>query len=231
MSYVETPTRTFASSSLAIGKYLRVVMTAGVLAIAGADVAELGVTEYPVLSGDTTGTVRLRTAQGTRKVVANGAITAGSNTFAAASGKVSATGTVFTGIALEAATADGDVIEVLDGVASAFNRPVSVNTANLTLTAADSGKVITNTGAAGAITVALPVATLGLTFTFYVNAAQELRIDPNGTETIALPSTGAQSAAGKYISADAVGEFVTIVCAQAGKWATTGFLGTWTAEA
>jgi hypothetical protein len=50
-------------------------------------------------------------------MVANGAITANTFVFAAASGKVGATGTVCEGLALEAATADGDIIEVL-GMAS-----------------------------------------------------------------------------------------------------------------
>jgi hypothetical protein len=48
-------------------------------------------------------------------MVALTAITAGNPVYAAASGKIAATGTVFVGTALEAATADGDVIEVLRG--------------------------------------------------------------------------------------------------------------------
>lgn len=229
MSLVETPTKTFANS-IAIGKYLRVVLSAGVLALAGAAEAEIGVVDQTVLSTDPTASVRLRTAQGTRKVVASGAITAGAKTYAAASGKVAASGTVYTGLALEAATTDGDIIEVLDGPSDAVTKTVVVDVDGATLTAADSGKVITNTGASGAATFALPAATIGLTFTFMVNAAQELRIDPNGTETVALPSTGVQSAAGKYITADAVGEWVTILCVQAGQWKVVGYLGTWAAE-
>lgn len=61
-------------------------------------------------------------------------------------------------------------------------------------------------------------------------AAQELRIDPSGSETIALPSTGAQGAAGKYLSADAVGEWVRLLCVKAGQWQVAGYAGTWTAE-
>lgn len=110
--------------------------------------------------------------------------------------------------------------------------PVENKTANYTVVAGtDNGKTFTNAGASGAITFALPAATAGQWYRFAVGAAQELRIDPNGTETIALPSTGAQSAAGKYIVADAAGEFVEIFCAVAGDWNVASYIGTWTAEA
>lgn len=109
-------------------------------------------------------------------------------------------------------------------------RTVAVKTANYTVLAkADNGKTFTNQGAAGAITFALPAATVGQWYRFVVKAAQELRIDPNGTETVSLPS-GVQQAAGKYISADAVGERITVECVKAGEWDTTEGVGTWSAE-
>ena len=76
----------------------------------------------------------------------------------------------------------------------------------------------------------LPAATPGLHFFFGVGAAQELRIDPNGSETISLPSSGVPGAAGKYLVADAVGETVHLACLKAGNWSVLGFTGTWTAE-
>lgn len=100
-----------------------------------------------------------------------------------------------------------------------------------TLTAADSGKLLTNLGASGAATFVLPPAVPGLEFLFAVKVAQELRIDPDGTETIELPSTAAQQAAGKYIVADAIGEFVHLRCLAEGDWAVVNSAGTWTAEA
>lgn len=105
----------------------------------------------------------------------------------------------------------------------------TAKTANYTVTANDSGTGFTNSGASAAITFALPAATVGLNYRFSVEAAQELRIDPNGTETISLPSTGVPSAAGAYIVADAIGETVHIVCAKAGSWRVYGYTGTWTA--
>lgn len=104
-------------------------------------------------------------------------------------------------------------------------------TANYTVLGNDSGSGFTNAGAAGAITFALPAAVPGLRYVFSVEAAQELRIDPNGTETISLPSNGVPGAAGKYLTANAIGETVELVCAVAGSWRVLGFTGTWTAEA
>lgn len=110
-------------------------------------------------------------------------------------------------------------------------RTVAPKTANYTVTTADSGKAFTTVGAAGAVTFAMPAAVVGLEYYFRVGAAQELRIDPNGTETIALPSTGVQGAAGKYLTANADGESVHVMCTKAGQWTVFGFTGTWTAEA
>jgi hypothetical protein len=86
--------------------------------------------------------------------------------------------------------------------------------------------------AGGVVTFALPAAKVGMGFRFLVQAACPLRIDPNGNETIALPSTGAQGSAGKYIWADAIGESVEIECLVAGTWnvGIGAYTGTWTAE-
>lgn len=110
-------------------------------------------------------------------------------------------------------------------------RAVESHTADDTLTAAESGSVHTNAGASGTVTLALPAAAVGLEFFFGVRVAQELRIDPAGTETISLPSTGVPGAAGKYLTANAAGETVHLLCVAAGTWAVMGYTGTWTAEA
>jgi hypothetical protein len=112
MSYIDGPTRSFPNNA-ALGKGIRVKLSGGYLAAAGSTDVELGTMEYRTLATDDQGTVRLRTAPGTVLAVASGAITAGNNCYGAASGKVALSGTVLTGIALESATADGDLIEVL----------------------------------------------------------------------------------------------------------------------
>lgn len=109
-------------------------------------------------------------------------------------------------------------------------RSVTIKTAAYTVVAnTDNGKTFSTEGASGAVTFSLPAATVGQWYRFSVGAAQELRIDPNGTETIALPSTGAQSSAGAYITADAAGEAVEIECVKAGQWNVRSYIGTWTA--
>jgi len=50
---------------------------------------------------------------GTHKMTASGTITAGAKVYAAASGKIAGTGTLLIGTALDAATEDGSVIEVV----------------------------------------------------------------------------------------------------------------------
>lgn len=93
--------------------------------------------------------------------------------------------------------------------------------------------VVSNVGAAGAVTFTLPPATTpGQEVRAIVKAAQVLRVKPNGTETMALPSTGVQGAAGKGMEADAVGESGIWVVVVPGTWDYLGPAdGTWTAEA
>lgn len=110
-------------------------------------------------------------------------------------------------------------------------RTVEAHATGDTLTAAESGSVHTNLGASGAIAIVLPAAVVGLEFFFRVAVAQQLQIDPNGSETISLPSNGVPGAAGKYLVADAIGETVHLMCCTAGSWSVMGFTGTWTAEA
>jgi hypothetical protein len=111
--YVETNLKGLPAGG-ALGQYLRVTGATS-LSLAGASTVELGTLENATFASGDLGQVRLRTANGTAKMVAAGAITAGAPVFAAASGKVASSGTVFVGTALEAAGADNDVIEVLRG--------------------------------------------------------------------------------------------------------------------
>lgn len=112
MLYTEANTITLTCNG-ALGQGLRVKLSAGVLALAGASDFEIGVMQNPTFSGDTRGTVRLRNSIGTLPMVAVDAITAGDTVYAAASGKVSATGTIVVGIARTTTTADGDFIEIV----------------------------------------------------------------------------------------------------------------------
>ena len=111
--YVEAAVRGFAAGA-AIGQFLRVYLTASnTLALAGANDYGIGTMEDPSTAANEQVGVRLNSAQGSRKCVANAAITVGDPVYLAASGKVGASGSVRYGTALEAATADNDIIEVL----------------------------------------------------------------------------------------------------------------------
>jgi len=127
-------------------------------------------------------------------------------------------------------TASKAMIVDANGAIQGWRRKTTADVDGGPLTAATAGGVYTNEGATGAAAFLLPAALAGMEYYFYVMAAFELRIDPDGTETIGLPSSGVQQAAGKYITADAVGEYVHILCVKAGQWATLDYRGTWTVE-
>lgn len=144
---------------------------------------------------------------------------------------LSASGNVLIGRCTEYVSATQLKVEIVGRATNPEHSQVAAKTSGYTVLAAESGKTFTTVGAGGAVTFAMPAAVVGLKYRFRVGAAQELRIDPDGTETIALPSTGVQGAAGKYLTANADGETVDIECTKAGQWSVFGFTGTWTAEA
>jgi hypothetical protein len=113
---------------------------------------------------------------------------------------------------------------------STRNVIVVTSAAARTLTSGESGSRIITTGNAGTAVVNLPAAVQGLTFEFQISTAFALQIEPATGETIGLPSTGVQEAANDYITADAVNEYVTLVCDVAGTWTPSNYLGTWTGQ-
>jgi len=134
-------------------------------------------------------------------------------------------------------TSGGDIESITDSraghnvvmpyEAGGVKKMVEAHTADDTLTAAESGSVHTNLGATGTVTLTLPAsAPQGTVFTFAVQAAQELRVDP-GTATIRDDSG---QTADKYKSADAIGECLTLIADSNGDWATIAKNGTWTEE-
>lgn len=111
--YIEGPVRTFQAGG-AIAKNLRVKLSAGVLAAAGAAEQSIGTIEIAALASGDKVPVRVANAQGTRKMVASAAITSDATVYGAAGGKISATANGNPeGIALEAAAGDESIIEVL----------------------------------------------------------------------------------------------------------------------
>ena len=227
--YVETPCKAFVCGG-AIGQFLR-VKTPAALAAAGATDVEIGTIEEAALAIYDVRAVRLRTAQGSCKMVAATSFAVGATLYGAAGGMVDDVDNGNRiGIALEAATALNDVVEVMrsPGAYALGVRSVEDHGAGDTLTAAESGSVHTSSAA---VTLELPPATVGLEFFFRVGAALALKIEPSGAESIALPSTGVQGVGDKWLTADADGETVHLLCDNAGEWSCYGYTGTWTAEA
>lgn len=221
------------TAGAAIAQHLRVYLTSEKLAIAGLTQQDIGTINQESFADGDIRAVNLINAQGTTKMVAAAAIAVDAVVYSAAGGKIDdAPAGLPIGVAREAAAADDDLLEVIR-----FPNPVAagkaaqVKTAAYTVLAAESGSIFTTVGAGGTVLFTMPAAVVGLEYFFQVGAAQELRIDPDGTETIALPSTGVPGAAGKYLTANLAGETVHVLCSTAGSWHVYGFTGTWTAEA
>lgn len=105
--------RTFPNNSALAGN-LRVKLSSGNVAVAGATDDEIGVLEQRTQSTELIAPVRLPATHETIRVTASEAIAQYANVFPAAGGKISATDNgPRWGIALEAASGDGSVIEVL----------------------------------------------------------------------------------------------------------------------
>lgn len=113
---VDGNTKGFTASE-AIPRYARVKTTgAGTVGVAGLTDKDLGTAQNDAFAAGDPVTVKLRSAAGTHKVIASEALAAGATLYTEASGKVqdTAQATAFIwGQALEAATADGDVIEAV----------------------------------------------------------------------------------------------------------------------
>ena len=114
--YVDSNTRTFTADE-AIAQHLRVKLDSdGRVTVAGLADKEVGTAMTAAYAAGDVITVKLRTGAGTHKMVAIEALAVGATVYTEANGKVqdTAAATSFqVGTALEAATADGDVIEVL----------------------------------------------------------------------------------------------------------------------
>ena len=112
--------------------------------------------------------------------------------------------------------------------AGGIKKTIEAHTANDTLTLGESGSVHSNLGAAATVKLTLPAtAPAGTVFSFTVQAAQQLRIDPG---TAAIRDDSGQTA-DKYKSAGTIGASLTIIADSAGNWATIAKNGTWSEEA
>lgn len=134
-------------------------------------------------------------------------------------------------------TAGGDITSITDcrtghnvsvpHAAGGIRRPIEAHTADDTLAASESGSVHTNLGAVGLVTLTLPVgAPKGTEFTFAVQAAHEVRVEPGSA---AIRDSSGQTP-GKYKAASDIGACLTLMADSNGDWATVARTGTWTQE-
>jgi hypothetical protein len=101
-----------AIAGATLAQFLRVTPSSGKMVAADASTAEFGTLETPSFEDGDEVTVATRSAPGTRTMVASEAIALYGDVFAAANGKVAASGSVKIGTACTVATADNDQIEV-----------------------------------------------------------------------------------------------------------------------
>lgn len=119
--FVDANTKTFTADG-AIDQYKLVTKTATGIAECGIDDHAIGTATRPAFAAGDAVAVKLLTGSGTHKVVASAALAEGADVFTAAAGKVGASASTAyrVGVLCEAASADGDVVEMLflsDGAA------------------------------------------------------------------------------------------------------------------
>lgn len=105
---------------------------------------------------------------------------------------------------------------------------VNVNASGpVSVTAAQTGDAFTNEGAAGEVNHNLPTAAAGLTYTFIVQVAQNLRVTAASGDTIRVAGS-VSAAAGNIVNA-VVGSTVILLAINATEWIALGTpAGTWT---
>ncbi len=208
--YNESGMKTFAVTE-AIAQYLRIKIGASGISIAGAADIDDGTIEVDTFEVGELAAVRLNNMPGTRKMVAAGEITAGSNVYAAAGGKVASTGSILKGKAISAATADGDYIEVLTIANDAATAPVSLAAAGSAQgdAGAIAGSLVVVTASDGTKGVRLPAITVGARVEVYNSvASQGLKVYPatggniNGGSTNAAITMAGKTFA-RFVAVDA----------------------------
>lgn len=117
----------------------------------------------------------------------------------------------------------------LERFATAHRLKVITKTVDHPLDIRDTGAFCTNLGAEDTVVFSLPAgAETGDSYTFFVAAAEELRVDPPSTHQ--LITSGSVQTAGKYISADDEGESIRVTYLGSAKWGVEIVSGTWSVE-
>ena len=164
----------------------------GHVAVAGASDVGLGTVADEASAAELPVSLLLFGKGPTKKMVASEAIGAGVKVYQAASGKVATSGTMFCGISISAAAADGDVLEVNDSVSS--DQPIEVVTATNVILPSENGKTFFLSSATEFVST-LPAPAEGLKYSFIVSAA------PSGASYTIVTTSGTGLIHGVAVSA------------------------------
>jgi hypothetical protein len=212
--------KTFQATAVAIEAHVRVTQDAnGLISAAGETDLDVGVTQEAVAASGY-GTVKLWSAPGTYLVQAAGPVTRGAQLYAKAAGEVDDSGTYKSRlVALEAATAQGDIIEVAKIEDATYASAPYVSGDVGTLAAAGNSQataaaivkaVTTVTGADDTTGVVLPTAAAGLVYEIF-NAVsnKHLHVYPATNDKINMGTadvsiTMAAYTSGRFVAHDAI---------------------------
>jgi len=187
--------KTFTATAVAIQAFVRVTVDAnGLIAAAGSSDIGIGITQEAI-AASCIGTVKLYSASGTFQCQTAGPVTRGAALYAAAAGQIDDTGTyTLRMVALEAATAQGDIIETTDinGTGTAAYPYASGDVGTLAAlgtnqgTAAPVVKAVSFvTGADDTTCVVLPTVSAGLVYVIHNTVADKhLHIYPGASDNI-----------------------------------------------
>jgi len=103
---------------------------------------------------------------------------------------------------------------------------VTAKTTNYSVLTGDSGVVFDNTGAGAEVDFTLPTAAAGLTYTFYVDAAQIVKVIAGASTTIRLGGTVSASAGN--VQCAVTGGNVTLIAISSTQWVALDYTGAWT---
>lgn len=127
--------------------------------------------------------------------------------------------------------AGAGILRVSDGStgigALTSKRQLQDKTASYTVLVTESNGVLTNTGAAGAITYTLPTPVVGLSYTFITGAAQVLNITTTTPASEEIIDAGTADANDILASAATRGISVTVVAISSTSWVIISKTGTW----
>lgn len=191
--------------------------------------ADVGTTDDTALSRDSAGRVLVENGSGTAADLrAAGYVVGAASTTAGARFEMSGNNLTLR----EGDDSTGFVDTVDFATAPLLSRyySASYTTDPITESNLNSGAALDNVGASGTITISLPSTLVrGVRLTYWIGAAQELRLDPAaGDKILDLDMTGL--ADGEYVVSSTLYSRITLMRAGSGDWIVLDKAGTWTEE-